>query len=310
MADTESTVLVTGATGFVGRAVTALLREEGFTVRALVRWDSARPLVRSDRLEIAAGNVHDPVALREAARGCSAVVHLVGILREHGDQTYQAVHVEGTANVVAACREAGIRRLIHMSALGTGRGIDTGYFRSKEAAEAAVRDSGLDWTVIRPSIIHGPSGDFMIQMAHLVHRLGPVPLVGHGDQVIQPVWVEDVARVFAEALRRDATAGGAFDVAGPEVMTLRDFYHTLSRVLLGHEKATLSVPAGLVGLGARVLGAVMDEPPVTPDELTMLQAARPCDIGPMVEAFGFEPARFEPTLFDYADSLRALAGIG
>ena len=309
MAEPATTVLVTGATGFVGRRVTAALLREGFHVCALVRAASRQRVDLPDGMAVADGDVRDARAVAEAARGCGAVIHLVGILRERGGQTYQAVHVDGTANVAAACREAGVRRLVHMSALGAGRGTPTAYFRTKEAAEACVRDAGLDFTILRPSVIHGPRGEFMIQMARMVARFGPVPLVGRGDQTIQPVWVEDVARVFVEALRRNATVGRTYDVGGPDVLTLRQFYRTLAGVLLGRRKRLMPVPTFAVRAGAWLAAHLTPDPPVTPDEVRMLLAARPCDTRPMAEAFGIEPARFEETLAAYAHELKAAAGL-
>jgi NADH dehydrogenase len=307
MIETGTTVLVTGANGFVGGRVSAHLRQAGFTLRALVRPDSTRPPAPAEGFEVAPGDVSDAAAVAAAARGCQAVIHLAGILRERGANTFGAVHVQGAENVVSACLRAGLRRLVHMSALGTGRGSTTGYFRSKEAAEQIVRPSGLDWTIIRPSVIHGPRGDFMIQMARMVSRPGPVPLVGRGLQIVQPVWVEDVARVFVEALQRNATVGREYAVAGPDILTLREFYTILSRVLLGRPKRLMPVPAFVVRATAAAAARTMAHPPVTPDELQMLEESRPCDIRPMTEAFGFEPARFEETLAAYAAELRQAA---
>jgi NADH dehydrogenase len=309
MAETDGPILVTGASGFVGRRVVAHLRETGQRVRALVRPTSSRRMEDADALDIAEGDVRSAEAVTAAARGCGACIHLVGILRERGGATFEDVHVGGTEHVVAACLEAGIRRLVHMSALGTERGIDTPYFRTKAAAEAAVRESGLAWTILRPSVIHGPRGDFMTQMARMIARPGPVPLVGHGLQVIQPVWVEDVAAVFAGALARDATVGRAYAVGGPDVLTLRAFYRTLSRVLLGREKMLLPVPRFAVRGGAWVASHLLSNPPVTPDELRMLEAARPCDTGPLERDFEMQPAPFEGTLTAYAEELKRAAGI-
>jgi len=309
MAETDRPILVTGASGFVGRRVVAHLREAGRRVRALVRPTSARRMDDTAGLEIADGDLRRAEAVTAAARGCGACIHLVGILRERGEATFQAVHVEGTEHVVAACLEAGVRRLVHMSALGVGRDAKTPYFRTKAEAETAVRNSGLDWTILRPSVIHGPQGDFMIQMARMVARPGPVPLVGRGVQVIQPVWVEDVAGVAAGALARGATIGRTYAVGGPDVLTLRAFYRTLARVLLGRQKMLLPVPRFAVRTGVWLAARVLANPPVTPDELRMLEAARPCDTGPVQNDFDRQPAPFEDTLKAYADELKAAAGI-
>jgi len=309
MAETDRPILVTGGSGFVGRRVVAHLREAGRRVRALVRPTSSRRMDDTGDIEVADGDVRNAEAVTAAARGCAACVHLVGILRERGGATFQAVHTDGTEHVVAACREAGVRRLVHMSALGAGGGIDTPYFRTKAAAEAVVRQSGLDWTILRPSVIHGPRGDFMIQMARMVARPGPVPLVGRGLQVIQPVWVEDVAAVAAGAPARDATPGRTYAVGGPDVLTLRAFYRTLSRVLLGREKRLLPVPRFAAGAGAWLASRLLSNPPVTPDELRMLEAARPCDTAPLARDFDMQLAPFEDTLRGYAEELKAAAGI-
>jgi NADH dehydrogenase len=310
MTESAKPVLVTGASGFVGRRVVEALAAAGRRVRVLVRPNSARRMDHAEGLEVADGDVRDPDAVVAAARGCGACIHLVGILRERGEQTFQAVHVGGTDHVVRACLGTGVRRLVHVSALGAGRGVDTAYFRTKEAAEEQVVDSGLDWTVLRPSVIHGPRGDFMIQMARLVARPGPIPLVGRGLQVIQPVWVQDVARVAAGALDRDAAVGRTYDVGGPDVLTLRAFYRTLARVLLGREKRMLPVPRFLVRAGAWLGQVLLADPPVTPEELRMLEAARPCDTSALERDFAMKPAAFEDTLRGYADTLKAEAGIG
>jgi NADH dehydrogenase len=309
MAEPSQLVLVTGATGFVGREVVRRLRNDGFLVRALVRPQSVGPAGDDPGLRTVASDVTRPEGLADAARGCDAAVHLVGILRETPDQTYEAVHERGTANLAAACVAAGVRRIIHVSALGAGRGIDTGYFRSKDAAEATIRESGLDWTILRPAIIHGPQGGFMVQMARMVAHPGPVPLIGRGLQVLQPVWVEDVAAACAAALARPATVGRTVDLGGPDILTLRGFYRRLCLAVLGREKMLVSVPEFVVRMGASVAGAMLTNPPVTPDEITMLDAARPCDIEPMKEAFGVDPAPFEPTLQSYAPALCRAAGL-
>jgi NADH dehydrogenase len=302
-------VFVTGASGFVGRSVLARLSAEGYEVRALVRPGSARDVARAARVEAVEGDVVGPSDLVAASAGCEAVVHLVGILRPQGANTFDAVHAAGTRNVIDACYSSGARRFIYVSALGAGRGTATPYFITKESAEERLRTSGLDWTILRPSVIHGPRGGFMVLMARMVARFGPAPLVGRGDQVVQPIWVEDVAHLCAEALKRNATVGQTFEVAGPDTLTMRGFYKTLSRVLFGKEKRCLPVPLGLVRMGARVAARLLADPPVTPDELTMLLAARPCDLRPMAAAFDFEPAPFEATLARYAEELRAAAGV-
>jgi NADH dehydrogenase len=302
-------VLVTGANGFVGRSVVARLHAEGHTVATLVRPNSLRPLAPADNLEITAGDLRDSAVVAQAARGCDAAIHLAGIIRERGPNTFQAVHVQGAEHMVSACRSAGMRRLIHLSSHGAALGAAAPYLRSKEAGEHLVRESGLDWTILRPGVIHGPQGEFMITMARMVARPGPVPLIGRGLQMLQPVWVDDIARMLVGALALDATVGKSVEVGGPDLLELRTFLQIVARVLLGHEKWQLQIPTFAVRAGAWVAAHAIEDPPITPDELRMLLAAVPCDIRPMREAFGLDPAPFEPTLAAYAAELRAAAGI-
>jgi NADH dehydrogenase len=316
MVEPLATVFVTGASGFVGRSVVARLLERGCRVRALVRPGSEERLAPAgaaaawaDRLDIRPGDIRNAPLLIEAMRGSGAVIHLVGILRPKGENTFAAVHLHGTENVIRACRAAGIRRLLHMSALGAGRAIGTPYFVTKEKAEEAVRRSGLDWTIFRPSVIHGPRGDFMIQVARMVSRPLPVPLVGAGRQVLQPVYVEDVAELFARAIGLPESVSRTYEVGGPEVLSLRKFLATVARVLRGKSKWMVPVPVFLVRFGAWLDERLTADPPITRDELKMLLAARPCNIRPMEVDFDLKPARLEDALAAYAAELKTAAGL-
>jgi NADH dehydrogenase len=309
MPEAAKTVFVTGGTGFVGRRVVASLVAAGRRVRVLVRPGSEARLPEHDGVEARPGDIRDRTTVIEAARSADAAVHLVGILREKPGATFRDVHVRGTENVVHACRTAGVRRLVHMSALGVARGVDTPYLVSKQKAEDAVLASGIDQTILRPSIIHGPRGDFMVQMARMVSRKGPVPLIGGGRQTLQPVWVGDIAELCLRALDRPATAGRTYEVGGPQVLLLREFFAVLSRVLRGRSKTMIPIPTPVVRLGAWLDAKLSSDPPITPDELKMLLAARPCYTRPMEVDFGLAPRPFEETLSEYADELKEAAGI-
>ncbi len=309
MAAPAEPILVTGASGFLGRAVVRVLAARGRAVRALVRPGSEKRVPGGRWVETVRGDVRDAESLRRAAAEAGSCVHLVALLRPTAEATLEAVNDRGTARLVAACRAAGVRRFVHVSALGVGRGVGTAYFRTKEAGEAHVTESALAWTVLRPSVLHGPEGDFMVQMARMVARPGPVPLVGAGRQVLQPVFVEDVAELIARALERPATVRRTVDVGGPDVLSLRRFYRLLGRAVRGREPWFVPVPTPLVRAGAWGASKLTRTPPITPDEVTMLQAARPCDIRPMADLFELEPAALEPTLARYADALKRAAGL-
>src|SRR4030095_16160378 len=170
------------------------------------------------------GDVLDPASLAPALSGRDAVVHLVGIIHEKGAQTFERMHREAVENVIAAMKDAGIRRLLHMSAMGTSDDSPSEYGRTKAAGERAARESGLDWTIFRPSIIFGPGDGFVSLLAPIVAQTPLfVPVIGRGETKFQPVSVYDVARVFGDALDRpDATVGKTVEVGGPEVFTLNE----------------------------------------------------------------------------------------
>src|SRR5438445_569139 len=217
-------VFVTGATGFVGRAVVQALRAEGQVVRCLVRRGSERDLRGFEAIERVEGDVRSRHTLEDGIAGCDVVIHLVGIIREYPARgiTFDRVHVDGTINVLDVAREAGVRRFIHMSALGTRAGARSRYHQTKWAAEEAVRSNPLPWTIFRPSIIYGRGDGFVTILAGMIGRLPVVPVIGTGRQRLQPVPVAHVAQGFVRALSLDARVKHTYDVGGPEPVTMVD----------------------------------------------------------------------------------------
>lgn len=226
-------VLVTGATGFVGRSVVRELLSRGYTPVCLVR--SPQKLLQQhrnvpeNRIEVVEGDLSDSAALRSAAEKSQAAIHLVGIIiaRPMRGQTFQKVHVKGTQAVVDAVRERGVRRYVHMSALGTRPNAVSSYHQTKWEAEEYVRKSSLDWTIFRPSLIHGPEGEFMQLMKQFMCGLVPpvVPYFGSGTAKLQPVSVKDVAYCFVESLSNAASIGQTVPLGGPRPYSWVDLYN-------------------------------------------------------------------------------------
>jgi NADH dehydrogenase len=285
-------VALTGATGFVGGAVLRRLLRREHQVRVLVRNpDRAGRLRDLGAVELVAGGLEDESALRALVTGADAVVHLVGIITPKGSQTFERVHVEGTAALVAAARAAGVGRFAHMSALGArADAAATAYHRTKAAGEDAVRRSIPEHVILRPSLIAGPGNVPLRMMINMVRLAPVVPVIGDGLYRMQPVWLEDVAEAFAVAVER-GDLSGTFDIAGPETLT---WHAMLDRIedALGVRRRRVRVPLGVVRLGAAAGLALPDLAPITPDQLQMLLEGSTTEANALATVFGVTPRPF------------------
>jgi len=261
------TVLVTGGTGFVGGHVVHALRARDVPVRALVRDPARAPRLGAWGVELVRGDVTDAASLAAACEGADAVVHLVSIITGK-PADFERVMAQGTRDLVAAATGAGVRRLVLASALGLderSRGA-VPYYAAKWEMESAVRESGLEHVIFRPSFVFGKDGGVLPTFTRLA-RLAPVtPIVGDGTRRMQPIWVEDVAEFFARALE---TGSGVVELGGPDMVTWNDFWDRLKRVL-GKRRPSVHVPVGLMRVQATVLER-LPSPPLTRDQLTMLE---------------------------------------
>lgn len=262
-------ILVTGATGFIGRHVVAELARRGRPVRALVRDARGSRAFEGLEVDLAVGDVADADSLAEAAQGTDGVVHLVAIITGR-PKDFERVIATGTANVVAAAQSAGVRRFVHMSALGVGEETkDTvPYYRTKWEAEQTVTASGLSHVVLRPSFVFGRDDGALPRFVRIA-RLAPVtPIVGPGTQKLQPIWIDDLARAIAVAV--EATAGPELiELGGPDVVDWNGLWAELKSAL-GTRRPSLHLPTWLMRAPALVLER-LPNPPVTRDQLTMLQ---------------------------------------
>ena len=247
-------VLVLGGSGFVGRHIVHQLVARGCRVTVLTRdreraKDDLIPLPTAD---VITADAHDPDALVHFMRGCDAVINLVGVLHEgRGKTSFQQAHVELARKVVDACRRTGVRRLLHMSALNADTHGPSAYLRSKGEAEALVRLSGLDFTIFRPSVVFGREDRFLNLFA-MLQRLMPVLFLAMPNARFQPVFVENVAAVFAASLTRLDSFGRSFDLGGPKVYTLREIVAYVGE-LTGHRRPIVGLGPRLSRLQARLM---------------------------------------------------------
>lgn len=224
-------VAVLGGSGFIGRHVCQALAAEGYRARVGTRdRERAKELILLPTVDVTVADVHDPSQLAFLLQGAEAVINLVGVLHDgRGHASFQAAHVDLARKVVAACKENGVRRLLHMSALGAERAGPSRYLRSKGEAEAIVRQSGLAWTIFRPSVVFGRGDGFLNLFARLL-RVAPVVPLACPDARFQPVHVEDVATAFVRSLGDLASTGKSFDLCGPRVYRLRELVEYVGEV--------------------------------------------------------------------------------
>lgn len=263
-------ILVTGGTGFVGSRIVHALRTEGRDVRALVRRPERGAHLASLGVELATGDVTDPASLAAATDGCTHVVHLVAILTGR-PQDFDRVMTQGTRNVIAAAKGAGVERFVLMSALGTTASTKdvVPYFGAKFAMEQDTVASGLEYTIFRPSFIFGRGGALATFMKQV--RYSPVvTVIGSGQQRIQPIWLDDVAEHFARALETPAAANKTFEIGGPDIVTWDELYRTIAKVL-GKRRALAHIPASLARSGARATQWI-PKAPLSADQVAMIEA--------------------------------------
>ncbi|NRF66718.1 complex I NDUFA9 subunit family protein [Aquincola sp. S2] len=264
-------IVVTGGTGFVGRVVCERLfeRDAGTAIvvptRQLPRGNVIRML---PTVELVRCNVHEPQQLAAVFDGADTLIHLVAIL--HGTaQAFEQVHVALPRKLAAACRAAGVQRVVHVSALGVATDAPSAYLRSKAAGEAVWRDSGLDVTIVRPSVIFGAEDRFTNLFVRL-QRLFPVlPLAG-ADALFQPVWVSDVARAIVASVDRPAPAGGIVEIAGPEVLSLKQIVQHVGR-LAGCERPVLPLPEAIGRVQAALMALLPGTPLMSADNLLSMR---------------------------------------
>jgi uncharacterized protein YbjT (DUF2867 family) len=264
-------ILVTGGSGFVGGHVVHELRGRGLPVRCLVRDPRKASKLAAWGCELVQGDMMDSASLRRAVEGVDTVVHLVAI-RQGREEQFQRIMVGGTRDLLAAAKGAGARRFVHMSALGTSEQTKdiVPYYRAKWEQEQLLGASGVEHVIFRPSFAFGSDGGILPTFTKLA-RLAPVtPIIGSGLQRIQPIWVDDVAKYFADAVDRDDVGGKTFELGGPDVVSWNDFWARLKAVR-GMKRPSVHVPVGLMRLNALVTERLPGNIPLTRDLLTMLE---------------------------------------
>ncbi len=265
-------ILVLGGTGFVGRAVCERLVERGagsglvrVPTRRLARGNNVRAL---PTVEVVEANVHDAAQLQKLLSGVDAVINLVAIL--HGSAAdFERTHVTLPQTLATACKAAGVKRLVHVSALGVGADAPSNYLRSKTKGEAVLQAAGLELTMLRPSVIFGTEDRFLNVFASLQSVAPVMPLAGSGAR-FQPVWVEDVASAVVRCLDQPATVGQVYECCGPTVYTLSQLVRLAGR-WSGHERPQIPLPEAVGMLQALTMEFLPGEPLMSRDNVASMR---------------------------------------
>ena len=305
------TVLVAGGTGFVGSAIAKELRRRGHRVIVISsRGESARRSLPDD-IEIRTADVRDPLAASAAIDGADALVIALAFrnspMESHRrGQTFMAVDAAGTEHLVAAARKSGVGRLVYLSGAGAAPDATRHWFRAKWRAEEAVRGSGIDATIIRPTWIYGPGDVSLNRFVGFARTLPVVPMTNLGRQLMAPVFIDDIARLAADSLVDPAAANQVFEIGGPATMTMRDIIGAAIRQA-GLPRPIVPGPSPLLKLAAWPL-QFLPKPPLTPDAVDFINQPATVDNGPLLKALPRRLTPLEEGLAAYLGPSRA-AGV-
>lgn len=305
-------VTVFGGSGFIGQAIVRALAREGYLVRvAARRIELAEPVKTAGdvgQVMLMRANVRFPRSVAAAIAGSEAVVNAVGIPFEHGRQRYQAVHADGARHIAEAAAAAGVQRLIHISGIGAdNRSSRNRYIQSKVAAEDAIVGAFASATILRNSVVFGPSDIMFNRLADIASKAPLFPLVGDGLAKVQPVFVGDVGQAAANVLARPETARSVFELGGPRVYTYREIAALVLKEI-DRTKPIIGTPAGLMKVAAwfaQQVAIMGFTPPLTVDQVELMlhdNLVRPGALG--LGALGIQATAAEAILPTYLDRFR------
>jgi len=270
----ETLVTVFGGSGFLGRAVVRALCKRDYRVRVAVRRPELaghlQPLGKVGQIHAVQANLRYPASVEAAMRGADVAINLVGILAPSGAQTFDAVHASGAGTVAKAALAAGAR-MVHVSSIGADANSTSHYARSKAAGEQAVLSAVPSATILRPSVVFGPEDDFTNRFAALAQMSPVLPLIGGGATKMQPVYVGDVATAVADAADGKTKAGNAYELGGPEVLSMREIVEFILSTT-GRDRMLMSLPFGLARLQALFLQFAPGPFKLTPDQVELLRS--------------------------------------
>jgi NADH dehydrogenase len=295
-------IVVSGGTGFIGRPVVERLLETPGDEVVVTSRDPERRDPWGGRVRMVQAFAGDALSLGKAYAGTDVVVHAIQFpnhpVEDPGrGRTYLEVDGKGTQVAAATAKRMGVRRFVYLSGAGAGQGRPQPWFQAKDMAEAAIRETGMEHALLRPSWIYGPGDRSMNRFVFFCRRLPLVPVIGDGKTRVDPIFVEDVARCVAEAARREDAKDKVLELGGPERLTMDEIIRSVQRVLR-RRRPLLHHPAPLMKLLVRPM-ALLPEPILSPGAIDFMLQEVELDPKPAMEYFGFAFRRLEEGLRSY-----------
>jgi uncharacterized protein YbjT (DUF2867 family) len=296
-------ILITGATGYVGRHLVIRLAAQGERPRCLVReMNRAQRILPADKVELVQGATTSPASLDAAVQGVDTIVHAAFLTADRKQSTgneYEKTNVQGTANLIKAAKKAGVKRIIEISGLGTRPDKPGSYMQGRYLAEKMLKESGLEWTIIQPSVLFGKNAPFIKGLADLIRTSPIVPLIGGGKIMFQPIYVEDVVTVINKVLEDPLnTTNKTYTIGGPAYYSFTQIIDALLQVM-HQQRIKVPAPTSLVGVGAAVMEAVLPRPPLTKAAMTLFTFDNTTDLHSVERDFGFTPTSFTTYLKEH-----------
>jgi len=296
-------LLITGATGYIGRHLVARLVEQGERPRCLVRdIRRAGSILPADKVELVQGDTTQSGSLEAAVREVDTIVHAAFITadrKQSAGNRYGVTNVQGTANLIRVAKQVGVKRIIEMSGLGTKPDKPGSYMQGRYLAEKMLKESGLDWTIIQPSVIFGKDAPFITGLTNLIRTSPVVPLIGGGKILFQPIYVEDVVTVIIKVLEDpERTSGKTYTIGGSAYYSFTEMMDALLHVM--HKtRIKAYAPTPLVALGAAMMEMVLPKPPLTSAAMTLFTFNNTADLNSVQRDFGFTPMSFTKYLEEH-----------
>ncbi|MBA4374535.1 MAG: complex I NDUFA9 subunit family protein [Thermodesulfovibrio sp.] len=290
-------IFIAGASGFVGGHLVAHLREKGFAVKALARSAAAAQRLTAAGCTAITGDITEPETLRGILNPEDMVIHLVGIILEQGGSTFQRVHVEGTRNLVSEAKRAGVSHFFYQSALGADLKGITPYLRTKAEAEEILKASGLSYTIFRPSLIIGPWDGFTKKMLEMIKISPLTPIPGDGTSRFQPLYIKDWLKCIMRVIETPDAYPGVYELGGPQQLSYSEIVQLMTESS-GRARIKVNIPMGLMKIAAS-LASILPSPPVTLDQLLMLEQDNITGIDTIEKKFGFTPMALKQALSEF-----------